>query len=41
MYDAMAGSTLKDVRRALPVAGKRMEWNVNAHRMRRTLQVPK
>jgi hypothetical protein len=38
MFESMAGQTLKDIRRYLPVSGRKMEWNVAAHRMTRTLR---
>lgn len=36
MYTSMT-TTLKDVRRFLPLSGKPMEWNVAAHKLRNTL----
>lgn len=38
LLEGLSGSALKEMRRFLPVSGKKMNWNVLEHRMRRTLQ---
>jgi hypothetical protein len=34
----MGAETLKEIRRVLPISQKKMDWNVAAHRMTKTLR---
>ncbi len=38
LFERMGTETLKDIRRALPFSQKKMDWNVAAHRMTKTLR---
>lgn len=38
LFEKMGTETLKDIRRALPFSQKKMDWNVAAHRMTKTLR---
>jgi hypothetical protein len=38
LFENMGFQTLKDIRRFLPISGKKMEWVLAAHRMTRTLR---
>lgn len=37
-YENIGSQSLKDLRRALPVAGHKMSWNVRDHQVKRMLQ---